>query len=80
MIPITQWQPTATLEQLKKRANIMAHIRQFFADRGVWEVDTPALSQAAVTDVHLHSFKTSLVGPGFADGVALHLMTSLSFI
>lgn len=75
----TQWPPTASLEQLKKRADIMARLRQFFADRGVWEVDTPALSQAAVTDVHLHSFKTSLVGPGFADGVSLHLMTSPEF-
>ncbi|OOE85663.1 elongation factor P--(R)-beta-lysine ligase [Salinivibrio sharmensis] len=74
-----QWQPTAGLSQLKKRAAIIARIRQFFADRQVWEVDTPVLSQAAVTDVHLHSFKTSLVGPGFADGVTLHLMTSPEF-
>ncbi|OOE39706.1 elongation factor P lysine(34) lysyltransferase [Salinivibrio kushneri] len=76
---MNQWQPTASVSQLKKRAAIIARIRQFFAEREVWEVDTPALSQAAVTDVHLHSFKTSLVGPGFADGVALHLMTSPEF-
>ncbi|OOE82698.1 elongation factor P lysine(34) lysyltransferase [Salinivibrio sp. PR6] len=74
-----RWQPTASVSQLKKRAAIIARIRQFFAVRDVWEVDTPALSQAAVTDVHLHSFTTSLVGPGFADGVALHLMTSPEF-
>lgn len=73
------WQPTATLAQLKKRADIIACIRQFFADRQVWEVDTPALSQAAVTDVHVHSFRTSLIGPGFADGLQLHLMTSPEF-
>jgi lysyl-tRNA synthetase class 2 len=37
------------------------------------------LSQAAVTDVHLHSFSTSLVGPGFAKGLPLYLMTSPEF-
>ncbi|WBA09979.1 elongation factor P--(R)-beta-lysine ligase [Salinivibrio kushneri] len=76
---MNQWQPTAGLPQLKKRAAIIARIRQFFADRDVWEVDTPALSQAAVTDVHLHSFSTSLVGPGFAKGLPLYLMTSPEF-
>jgi lysyl-tRNA synthetase class 2 len=67
------------MTQLKKRSAIIARIRQFFAERAVWEVDTPALSQAAVTDVHLHSFSTSLVGPGFAKGLPLYLMTSPEF-
>jgi lysyl-tRNA synthetase class 2 len=35
----------------------LARIRGFFAARAVLEVDTPALSSAAVTDPHLQSFK-----------------------
>lgn len=79
MTQACSWQPTASMTQLKKRSAIIARIRQFFAERAVWEVDTPALSQAAVTDVHLHSFSTSLVGPGFAKGLPLYLMTSPEF-
>ncbi|MBW3140498.1 elongation factor P--(R)-beta-lysine ligase [Ferrimonas balearica] len=70
------WQPTATMAVLKQRAQLMGRIRDFFAERGVWEVETPCLSQAAVTDVHLHNFDTRFVGPGAAEGIPLYLMTS----
>jgi lysyl-tRNA synthetase class 2 len=30
------WQPSASIPNLLKRAAIMAEIRRFFADRGVW--------------------------------------------
>ncbi|MGR5066028.1 elongation factor P--(R)-beta-lysine ligase [Photobacterium sp. DNB22_13_2] len=73
------WQPTAPLPQLKQRAAILAMIRHFFAQREVLEVDTPAMSQATVTDIHLHTFQTTFVGPGFADGQQLYLMTSPEF-
>ncbi|MGF1738621.1 elongation factor P--(R)-beta-lysine ligase [Photobacterium satsumensis] len=73
------WQPTAPLTQLKQRAAILAMIRDFFAQREVLEVDTPAMSQATVTDIHLHTFQTTFVGPGFADGQPLYLMTSPEF-
>jgi len=52
------WQPTASIEALKTRARVLQDIRAFFAARSVLEVETPILSGAAVTDVHLHSFKT----------------------
>lgn len=51
----SQWQPTATIHTLQKRAQIIAQIRQFFAARCVLEVETPTLAHATVTDVHLHS-------------------------
>ena len=54
------WQPTAEITQLRQRAGLIAIIRQFFADRDVIEVDTPAMSQATVTDVHLHAFNRSM--------------------
>jgi len=52
------WQPSASIENLKKRAQIIAQIRDFFAARRVLEVETPLLSSATVTDVNLHSLKT----------------------
>ncbi len=73
------WQPTATLERLRQRALLLQQIRTFFAERGVLEVDTPALSQAAATDPHLCSFTTTFVGPGAAQGLPLYLMTSPEF-
>ncbi|WP_035385410.1 elongation factor P--(R)-beta-lysine ligase [Ferrimonas futtsuensis] len=73
------WQPTAPLANLRQRAQLMAGIRHFFAQRDVMEVDTPALSRAATTDLHLHSFDTRFVGPGAAEGVPLYLMTSPEF-
>ena len=47
------WQPTLTWGNAQKRANILQEIRQFFAERNVVEVETPALSQGTVTDVYL---------------------------
>ncbi|MFY2509895.1 elongation factor P--(R)-beta-lysine ligase [Vibrio pectenicida] len=73
------WQPVASLDQIKDRATLLQKIRQFFSDRSVLEVDTPALSHAAVTDIHLHAFETSFVGPNFTKGQALYLMTSPEF-
>lgn len=73
------WQPCASIEQLKARAQLIAQIRQFFADRSVLEVDTPAMSHATVTDIHLQTFQTHFVGPGYAQGRPLFLMTSPEF-
>lgn len=49
------YQPTCDIYALKSRAKMYAQIRQFFAERAVLEVETPVLSQAGVTDVHLAS-------------------------
>ena len=73
------WQPSASLTALKQRAESIGKIRQFFSDRGVLEVDTPAMSHATVTDVHLHTFQTQFIGPGYADGQPLFFMTSPEF-
>lgn len=76
MSDAASWQPSAPISNLLKRAAIMAEIRRFFADRGVLEVETPAMSQATVTDIHLFPFQTRFVGPGAAQGMDLYLMTS----
>jgi lysyl-tRNA synthetase class 2 len=49
------YERTASLEALRLRAAVLARLRGFFAARGVLEVETPALSPAAVTDPALAS-------------------------
>lgn len=47
--------PTCDLQALRARAKMYSQIRQFFNERNVLEVETPVLSSAGVTDVHLAS-------------------------
>lgn len=55
---MTSWQPTASLEMLKKRARMLAKLRAFFAERDVLEVQTPILSHAGNTDPSIETFVT----------------------
>ena len=52
----------ARLAALGARAALLARCREFFAARGVLEVETPILAQATVTDVHLASLETRIAG------------------
>lgn len=70
------WKPSAPISNLLKRAEIVAKIRQFFNNRGLLEVETPSMSKATTTDVHLFSFQTRFIGPGQANGLPLFLTTS----
>lgn len=74
-----RWQPTAELQTLHQRAEMMDKIRAFFKARNVLEVDTPLLSHATVTDPHLHSFETFLANPGGKKAGKLYLQTSPEF-
>ncbi|MBW7470598.1 EF-P lysine aminoacylase EpmA [Marinobacter sp. M216] len=47
------WQPSASQAVLKSRAQQLAFVRGFFAERRVLEVETPVLAQHGVTDVNL---------------------------
>lgn len=58
------WQPTADIDTLKRRARLLADVRRFFAGRDVLEVDTPILSQAAPTATYLDSFRSNYQPPG----------------
>lgn len=70
------WQPTASIENLRHRARILAQIREFFAERQVMEVDTPCLASAPVTDPHLANFSTKWLSPDSSQVQTLYLQTS----
>jgi lysyl-tRNA synthetase class 2 len=76
---IDNWRPSASIAVLKQRALILQKIRHFFAERDVFEVDTPALSHATVTDQHLHSFCTQFSHPYSPQPSTLYLQTSPEF-
>ncbi|MBL8251667.1 MAG: EF-P lysine aminoacylase GenX [Candidatus Competibacter sp.] len=79
MRPAAAWAPGADWDTLRLRAELLARIRAFFAARRVLEVETPALSAAAIPDPHLASFSTRYTGPGPRHGQALYLHTSPEF-
>lgn len=58
------WRPSAKLETLQLRAELLARVRHYFATAGVLEVETPILATAPVTDVHLASLSTRVAGHG----------------
>lgn len=53
------WQPSTSIESLKRRADIISHIRAFFTQRFYLEVDTPVMAQFGVTDVYLSNIKAT---------------------
>ena len=56
------WQPTASPEILRLRAELLAKIRRFFAARGLLEVETPALSPAGEPDLTLEQMIVQAAG------------------
>ena len=66
----------ASLQTLRQRAAMLTAIRAFFAERGVLEVETPALSSASVTDPAIESIvaRARSLGQG-----AQYLQTSPEF-
>jgi len=61
------WRPSASHALLAARAALLARTREFFAARGVLEVDTPLLVNAPVSDVHIHCASVQLAPtPGAA--------------
>jgi len=54
------WRPTAGPDVARLRAAMLKRVRLFFQEQDVLEVDTPALSGAAVSDPHIESISASL--------------------
>ena len=58
------WRPTAAPGALAHRAAMLARTRDFFAERGVLEVETPVLSSAGTCDPQIESLTTEVAGAG----------------
>jgi elongation factor P--(R)-beta-lysine ligase len=76
--------PTASLETLRTRAEILKWIRNFFDQREFLEVETPVLSHDTCIDRHLHPIGVPLnniisPGSGDLDVKTLWLQTSPEF-
>ena len=65
------WRPTASVEVLHGRADMLARIRAYFAAQGVREVQTPVLSASAVSDPQIETIAATP-----ARGPRLFLQTS----
>lgn len=56
------WRPTASVATLEVRAAMLRAAREYFAATRALEVETPALSGAAVTDIHIASVEALASG------------------
>ncbi len=75
----SNWQPTADIATIKRRAQYLADVRYFFAERDVLEVETPVLSLAAPTAPYMDSFTTDFMPSGASSKQAYFLQTSPEF-
>ncbi len=71
---MADWRPSANTDLLRLRADVLARVRRFFADRGVLEVETPLLAPATVTDLHIDSIPAQVQIQGGLQ--TFHLQTS----
>ncbi len=51
------WQPSASIENLRKRAALIANIRNFFNSRDYLEVETPVMGKFGISDPYLVNIK-----------------------
>mgnify|MGYP001050338302 CR=1 FL=1 len=59
---MADWQPTASIATLELRARMLRAAREYFTATHALEVETPNLSAAAVSDVHLASVEARACG------------------
>lgn len=64
------WLPSASIQLLRSRAELISKIRQFFIERRYLEVETPVMARYGVTDVYLSNIKA------FFRGETYYLQTS----
>lgn len=70
------WQPSASIAYLKKRAMIIKTIRDFFAKRNVMEVETPLFCHTSVTDPFIQSIPALFQATSHAKEARYYLQTS----
>jgi lysyl-tRNA synthetase class 2 len=69
--------PTASLEMLRLRADMLDWLRGFFRTHGYWEVETPLLSHDVCVDAWLEPFRVPTETTGTGD--LMYLQTSPEF-
>lgn len=55
--PTHDWLPSASIQHLKKRSDILRQTREFFYNRDVWEAETPLLCHFGVTDCYIENLE-----------------------
>lgn len=70
------WRPTASIDCIIKRNQILAQIREYFNSHQVLEVETPTLSTSTITDLHLEAMRTLHTNPLSVEKTHLFLQTS----
>ena len=58
------FQPSASIETLRARSELLKQTRDFFLERGFFETDTPALSHDTVVDRFIDPIKVQVQTPG----------------
>lgn len=53
----SRWQPSAPIENLQQRSEILWNVRAFFRHRGICEVHTPIVGSNTVTDLNIESVR-----------------------
>ena len=66
------WEPSGDQQSRIERANMLRKIREFFYEKAVLEVETPALSSAANTDPFIESLKVATTQTGQEEQRYLH--------
>ena len=56
---MSEWEPSAGIDELRTRAAMLARVRAFLSSRSVLEVDTPSLGQFAITDPNIELFEVA---------------------
>lgn len=60
MTPSELWMPSASIDNLKARAELNNQLRGFFEQRDIMEVETPNLASCGVTDPYIECVQTTL--------------------
>ncbi|CEK09969.1 elongation factor P--(R)-beta-lysine ligase [Legionella hackeliae] len=60
-----RWQPSASFDVLRLRAQLLSQIRRFFLERNYLEVETPIMARFGVTDVYLSNIRATFRGESY---------------
>ncbi len=61
----SDWRPSASIDALRTRADIISRIRNFFNTRAYLEVETPVMARFGITDVYLSNIKAIFRGESY---------------